>query len=78
MSVSTIIFDSTSSDWFYTTGEDVTEDQDPVEEEPDPVEGTLPKRVRDFSFFFPQRLKDGLTFQNTMPRKGWDKIFDGC
>jgi hypothetical protein len=37
--VSTIIFDSTSSDWFYTTGEDVTEDQDPVEEEPDPVEG---------------------------------------
>jgi hypothetical protein len=52
MSVSTIIFDSTSSDWFYTTGEDVTEDQDPVEEEPDPVEGTLPKRVRDFVLFF--------------------------
>jgi hypothetical protein len=51
------------------------EDQDPVEEEQDPVGGiSLSKREKhDFS----QRLKDGSwTFKNTMPRKGKDQTFD--
>jgi hypothetical protein len=70
--------DLNSSDWFYIPEQDVTEAQDPVEEEQDPVQGLSFNEKRErLNAFFTQRLKDGgWTFQNIMPRFGRDKPFD--
>jgi hypothetical protein len=61
-SVSTIILDLdlNSSDWFDTPEEDVTEEQDPFEEEQDPLQGLSFNEKRErLSALFTQRLKDG-------------------
>jgi hypothetical protein len=52
------------------------EDQDPVEEEQDPVGGFPSQKREKLSIFF-QRLEGWfLDLKNTMPRKGKDETFD--